>query len=224
MTYLLLLAMSIAWGQSPSTGGTAAAESPVPSATPWITGNVDIGFRWMTNVVGSYPEYRSTVNLGAGPRLFGADMTIKDPRKRLFDYIRLRGYNWGDPYDTAHIDVRKLGIYDFNFDYRSIVYFNTVPSYANPQAPGGIDEQSFDVLRRTMTFDLTLRPGKHIVPYFGFWRNSGHGHGLNTWVQSFNNEFVVPVFLRDGHQQLPRGRPAGIQSCARDIGRGRHNL
>ena len=205
MTYLLLLAMSIAWGQSPSTGGTAAAESPVPSATPWITGNVDIGFRWMTNVVGSYPEYRSTVNLGAGPRLFGADMTIKDPRKRLFDYIRLRGYNWGDPYDTAHIDVRKLGIYDFNFDYRSIVYFNTVPSYANPQAPGGIDEQSFDVLRRTMTFDLTLRPGKHIVPYFGFWRNSGHGHGLNTWVQSFNNEFVVPVFLRDGTSNYHAG-------------------
>ena len=196
---LLLLTLSIGFGQTPP------AESPVPTTTPWLTGNVDIGFRWMTNVVGSYPEYRSTVNLGEGPRLFGADLTITDPKKRLFDTIHLRGYSWGDPYDTAHIDARKAGVYSFNFDYRSIVYFNSVPSFANPFAPSGIDEQSFDVLRRTMTFDLTIRPGKHIVPYFGFWRNSGHGHGIDTWVQDFNDEFEVPVLMRDSTNNYHAG-------------------
>ena len=137
-------------GSQPAQTPTApAAESPAPPSTPWLTGSLDFGDRWTTNVYGSYPEYRSTVNLGAGPRLFGLDVTIADPDKRLFDTVNVRAYNWGDPYDTAHIDARKLGIYDFSFDYRSMVYFNDVPSFANPFAPEGSNQQSFDVLQRT---------------------------------------------------------------------------
>lgn len=176
----------------------AAAESPVPPTASWITGSIDFGYRWAGDVGGSYPEYRTVVNLGAGPRLFGLDLSIVDPKKRLFDRVNVRAYNWGDPYNSAHIDASKLGIYDFSFDYRSIVYFNAVPSYANPAAPAGIDEQSFDVLRRTASFDLTLLPGKHIVPYFGFFRNTGHGNGIQTWVQDANDEFAVPIYYHDG--------------------------
>jgi len=175
----------------------APAESPAPAAAEWLTGSLDFGYRWAGNVGGSYPEYRSVVNLGAGPRLFGLDVSIVDPKKRLFDRIDVRAYNWGDPYDTAHVDARKRAIYDFSFDYRSIVYFDAVPSFGNPAAPAGFNEQSFDVLRRTASFDLTLLPGKHIVPYLGYWRNSGHGHGENTWVQDQNDEFTVPIYYRD---------------------------
>ena len=191
----------------------AAAESPAPASANWLTGSIDFGYRFMTNVAGSYPEYRSVVNLGDGPRLIGLNLTVTDPKKRLFDTVNVRAYNWGDPYDTAHIDARKLGIYDFSFDYRSIVYFDAVPSYANPFAPGGINEQSFDVLRRTASFDLTLLPGKRVVPYLGYWHNSGHGNGIDTWVQDANNEFAVPIYYRDATNNYRGGVRLETSRC-----------
>ena len=187
----MMLAMALAAAaQSP-------AESPAPANLQWITGSIDLGYRVAMNVGGSYPEYRSVVNLGAGFRLLGLDTTVTDPKRRLFDTLTIRAYNFGDPYDTAHLDARKQGVYEFSFDYRSMVYFDAVPSFANPAAPAGVNEQSFDVLRRNAGFDLTLRPGKHIVPYLGYWHNSGHGNGLDTWVQDANDEFAVPIYYRD---------------------------
>jgi len=180
--------------------GVATPTSPEPprSWTDWFAGSVDIGYRFLTNVDGSYPEYRSTINLGEGPRLFGTDITIQDPKKRLFDRVEVRGYNWGDPYNTAHVSATKLGIYDFNFDYRSIVYFNAVPSFSNPFAPGGFDQQSFDVLRRNVSFDLDVLPRGHIIPYLAYERNSGHGPGIDTWVDGPANQYPVPIYMRDG--------------------------
>ena len=35
------------------------------------------------------------------------------------------------------------------------------------------------------------------MPYFAFDRNSGYGHGVDEWVQDSNDEFAVPVLLRD---------------------------
>jgi len=68
------------------------------------------------------------VNLGEGPKLTGLDFTILDPKKRLFDRLDARANGWGgDPYSTAHVDARKLGIYDFSFDYRNIAYFTPCP-------------------------------------------------------------------------------------------------
>ena len=73
------------------------------------------------------------VNLGQGPRLLGLDFTIVDPKKRLFDRLEVRANNWGgDPYNTVHVNASKQGIYDFNFDYRDIAYFNLLPSFADP--------------------------------------------------------------------------------------------
>jgi hypothetical protein len=183
---------------APTQTGTAASPAPARSWIDWFAGSLDLGYRFLTDVRGSYLEYRSTVNLGEGPRLLGIDLTIQDPKKRLFDRLEARGYNWGDPYDTAQVSASKLGVYNFNFDYRSIVYFNAVPSFANPSAPGGFDEQSFDVLRRTASFSLDILPGGHIIPYLAYDRNSGHGHGLDTWAQDASNEYVVPIYMRDG--------------------------
>jgi hypothetical protein len=174
-------------------------ESPAPAAAnEWFTGSFDLGYRWVTDVRGNFQSYRSVVNLGEGPKLTGLDFTIQDPKKRLFDRLDARAYGWGgDPYNTAHVDARKLGIYDFSFDYRNIAYFNALPSFSNPLAPAGFDEQSFDTHRRNTSFSLDLRPGKLIVPYLAFDRNSGYGHGIDTWVQDSNDEFAVPTLLRD---------------------------
>jgi hypothetical protein len=176
----------------------SAAPSPAPSGEEWFTGSVDFGYRWLTGVNGSFPEYRSVVNLGQGLKLNGLDFTITDPKKRLFDRLDASAYGWGgDPYNTARLNAHKQGVYEFTFDYRNMAYFNAVPSYANPLAPAGFDEQALDTHRRSMNLGLELRPGKRIVPYLVFDRNSGYGHGVDEWVQDSNDEFAVPTLLRD---------------------------
>ena len=101
------------------------AASPAPSTEQWFTGSFDFGYRWVDDVRGSFPTYRSVVNLGEGPKLTGLDFTITDPKNRLFDRIDARANAWGgDPYNTAHVKSRKRGIYDLTVDYRNIAYFN----------------------------------------------------------------------------------------------------
>jgi hypothetical protein len=176
----------------------APAENPAPSTDQWFTGSVDFGYRYQANLKGDVDMYRSIVNLGQGPKLTGLDFTIIDPKKRLFDRLDARAYGWGgDPYTTAHVDARKSGIYDLTFDYRNMAYFNSIPSFANPSAPAGFDEQSLDVHRRNLSADLELLPGKNIIPYLVFERNSGYGHGITDWVPDETDEFAVPTLLRD---------------------------
>ena len=159
---------------------------------------MDVGYRWVSGISGNFAEYRSVVDLAPGPRLFGLDFTITDPKKRLFDRLDVRTYGWGgEPYTTGHLDARKQGIYDFTFDYRNIAYFNAVPSYANPFAPAGFDDQSFNERRRNYTLSLDLFPGKQIIPYLVFDRNSGYGNDVEMWVQNGNDEFPVSSLLRD---------------------------
>lgn len=173
-------------------------QSPAPSGEQWFTGSVDFGYRWVSDIRGNDSEYRSVLNLGQGPKLTALDFTITDPKHRLFDRLDASAYAWGgDPYNTAHLDARKQGDYDFVFDYRNIAYFDAVPSYANPIAPGGFNEQSFDTHRRSMTVGLDLRPGKRIIPYLVFDRNSGYGNGVDEFVQDSNDEFPVATLLRD---------------------------
>ncbi|HLK50513.1 MAG TPA: hypothetical protein VKT49_20375 [Bryobacteraceae bacterium] len=191
---------------SKTAGATSApAENPVPATEPWLTGNLDLGFRWLTGPQGSEAAYRSIIDLDQGPRLFGVDFTIKDPKKRLFDRIDARGYAWGDPYNTAHVEVRKAAVYDFNFDYRNIWYFNALPSFANPLAPNGFDEQSFDVRRRMLNASLELRPGKRIIPYLDFAHSSEFGHGMATWLQDASDEFAVPILPRESTRNYRAG-------------------
>ena len=174
------------------------AAPPAPSTEQWFNGSVDFGYRWVTNVGGNFQEYRSVVNLGEGPKLIGLEFTIQNPKKVLFDRLAARAYGWGgDPYNTAHLDVSKHALYELSADYRNIAYFNAVPTFANPFLPNGFNEQSFDTHRRMAKVDLTLFPGKHLVPYLSFDRNAGYGHGVTTWVQDENDEFAIPTLLRD---------------------------
>lgn len=183
------------------------AESPVPSAEQWLSGSVDFGYRWLTDLQGNGGVFRSIVNLGEGPRLTGLDITLQDPKKRLFDRIDVRGNSWGgDPYNTAHINARKRGIYDFRFDYRNIAYFNFLPSYANPFLPQGVltTERAFDSWRRMSSFELDLMPGQRIVPYFAYQRNSGRGRGITNFVMD-GNEYAVPMTLNDATDNIRAG-------------------
>src|ERR1051326_734182 len=47
----------------------AEEKSPVPSGEQWFSGSFDAGYRWVPDIRGSIPTYRTIVNLGEGPKL-----------------------------------------------------------------------------------------------------------------------------------------------------------
>ncbi len=179
-----------------------AAQEPGPkpdTSESRLTGFVDLGYRWRTDIGGSANTYRSIVNLGSGPKLIGTEFTLADPKTRAFDRINVRAYNWGDdPYSTLHLDANKAKLYDFTADYRNIAYFNNLPSFADPLLSRGIilNERSLDIHRRSGSFQLNVRPGSWFVPYVAYERDSGFGNGVTTFVGDAN-EYAVPNRLRD---------------------------
>ncbi len=201
----LLLALPLAAQEKPPAAQeTAPAAQEAPAVAPatqpeaTFTGTVDVGYQWRSNVGGSMDTYRSVVNLGSGPKLMGLDLSFESATKRWFDRINVRGYNWGDPYNTAHVDASRHGWYNFSFDYRNIAYFNFLPSYADPTIGNGIflDQRSFDTHRRMLDFELELMPGKWIVPYLGYSHDSGFGRGITDFT-SDANEYPVADKPRD---------------------------
>ena len=174
------------------------AESPVPATESWLTGSIDLGYRWRTDVGGSIEAYRSIVNLGSGPKLLGLDLTLIAP-KHGFDQLHVRASSWGDdPYSTFHLDARKAKLYSFSADYRDFAYFNILPSFADPLLARGItlNEQAFETHKHFANFNLEFLPGNWIIPYVAFDRVSSSGTGTSVFVAS-GNEYPVPNTLRD---------------------------
>jgi hypothetical protein len=216
----LLLALVPAFAQdqtsspaAPSPATTTAAPAPPPppaaSAPELFSGTVDFGYRFRTDVAGSLDTYRSVVNLGSGPKLFGVDLTYTGPRQKFFDRLTVSGIGWGgDPYTTARVEAFKERRYRLTFDYRNIIFFDALPSFANPFGGQGIylNQRSYDSHRRLADFSLEGRPGSRLVPYFEFSRNSEHGNGMTDFV-SDANEYPVANFL-DSHTDSYR---AGVR-------------
>lgn len=176
----------------------ASAESPNPSPERNLSVTFDTGYRFVSKIGGDPNTYRSVVNLGEGPKLFGAEATIVDPGHRIFDRLSINAHSWGgDPYNTLRVQAERTGIYRFTGDYRNIQYFNFLPSWANPNAPQTlISERAYDARRRYSNFDLELMPGRWIVPYFSFMRDQGSGRGITPYVAN-GNEYPAAMLLDD---------------------------
>jgi hypothetical protein len=201
---LVILALLPLAAQTPPAESPATVESPVPVENQ-LTGSLELGYRW-TDVAGSLISYRSIVDLGSGPKLLRTEFGFENPKRRLFDRVDVRAYNWGDdPYSTLNIAARKQRVYDFSADYRNTAYFNFLPSFGNPQLGRGVllSQRSFDIRRRTANFRLDLLPGKWIVPYLAYERSSGSGRAITTFV-SDANEYPVPSRVND-HMNNYRG-------------------
>ncbi len=177
-----------------------AAESPVPSDQTWLTGYIDLGYRWVTGVGGSFDTYRSVVDLGSGPKMLGTDFTVTDPKHRYFDTINVRAFNWGDdPYSTFHLDAKKAKLYDFSVDYRNIVYYSNLPAFADPLMDiNGVvlNEQSLDTRQKMSSAQFDVWPGRWIVPYLAFDHDADTGSGIATFV-SGGNEYPVASLVRN---------------------------
>ena len=155
----------------------------------WLTGFVEVGYRWRTGVEGSINTYRSIVNLNPGLMLLGSEFTLRDRKRRFFDRIDVRAYDWGhDPYSTLHVNVFKENAYQLITDYRSFSLFDNVPSFADPYITSGtmIDEQSFDMRRRIGNVLLEIKPGTWLVPYLAWDHDSGTGDGVTSFVAGLN--------------------------------------
>ena len=137
------------------------------------------------------------MDLGEGPKLFGADATIIDPNHRFFDRLDLHLTTIGDdPYQTAKVEVWKRNVYRLTVDWRDIAYFNYLPSFANPFRGIGsiLDENSFDTHLHNTDVRLDLFPGSRFVPYLAFGHNSQGGSGITSFAASQNNYPVATLY------------------------------
>ncbi|MBI4873357.1 MAG: hypothetical protein HY822_01850 [Acidobacteria bacterium] len=174
-------------------------EEAKPAGEKNVSGSVEFGYRWVSEVRGSREAYRSLVDLEKGPRVFGADFTLLDPSSRLFDRIDLTSAGWGgEPHSSLHAGARKLGVYRLTADYSNLAYYNFLPSFANPGLAGGslLNQRAFDTNRRYTNVDLDLMPGRRIIPYLGYTHDSGSGTGVTPFVAD-GNEYPVWNRLRD---------------------------
>ncbi len=73
-----------------------------------------------------------------------------------------------------------------------------LPSFADPTIAQGVllNQQSFDIRRRMFDTRLDLFPGRRIIPYLAYSRDSGSGTGI-TDFQTTNDEFAVADIMRD---------------------------
>jgi hypothetical protein len=173
-----------------------AQETPAAS-TQWISGTVDAGVRWSSDLQGSRDAYRSVVNLGEGPKLFGVDLTLRQSSRRFFDKITVRADSWGgEPYTTLRVDGEKEGVYRFSTNYRNVAYVNALPSFADPTLNRGVilNQQSFNIRRRLVDSELLLFPTKRIIPFFGYSRDWGSGNGVTDFVSDVNEYPVGTTF------------------------------
>lgn len=179
----------------------AATAAPAPPAVEQnFSGSIEFGYRFIPNINGSFNTYRSVVNLGEGPKLFGADATILDPKRRLFDRLDLHLTSIGDdPYEAAKLDVSKRNLYRLTVDWRNIAYFNYLPSFANVFRSVGslLDANSFDTRIHNTDVRLDILPGSRIVPYVAYARNSQDGRGITSFALGASNEYPVATLYSD---------------------------
>jgi hypothetical protein len=196
----------------------AAAATPAPAAVPApvappenLTGYIDFGYRFIPNSNGDVNVYRSIVNLGQGPKLFGADITYRPAKgseaSKLFDRLDISATSWGgEPYNSARVYATRAGIYDFTFNYRKMDYFNNLPSFANPGfAAGAVNSQNaMDTERRLFDAQLDLFPNSKFAPFIAFSRDAGDGPGLTNFT-NISDEFTSNTIFNDAEDMFRAG-------------------
>lgn len=192
---------------TPSTATTSQSEA--------LAGYIDFGYRWRVSQNGSEAMYRTLVNLGQGPKFFGAHLVWKSPRPNLWDRFQFDSTGWGgEPYSNARVDIERAGVYDLGLQYRQQNYFSQVPSFANPLlVPFNytLSQNGDDFKRRMADLDFTLFPNRRFSPFFSYSRTGRDGPGYWPWIGP-SNEYLASTNFDDStnlyrggvHISLPR--------------------
>ena len=191
----LLFILQLTFVNAQTTQDPGATTQPAAKTGNEITGTVDVCYRWIAGFEGNKSMYRSVVNLGQGPKLLNFNINMNDTQgtNPYVDRLSISASSWGgDPYNTARVFAEKYDAYQVSFDYRNVLYFNFIPSYANPLLSSGVllGEHSSDITRRTIDLNVTLFPQSRIIPSFGFSRATGTGPGITTFTAD-NNEYAI---------------------------------
>jgi hypothetical protein len=190
----------------------AAAPAPAPAAAPEaITGFLDFGYRFIPSSNGNVDVYRSIVNLGQGPKLFGGDITYRPIKgseaAKLFDRLEISATSWGgEPYNSARVSMDRSGVYDFSFNYRKMDYFNNLPNFANPELSTGstISQNARDTERRLFDAQLDLFPNSKWAPFIAWSRDAGDGPGLTNFTNVYD-EFTSNTLFNDAEDMFRAG-------------------
>ena len=152
------------------------APSPAPDEEVERTGGYTIsnsfegGYRFAT-VGGDHDAYRASVNYGNGFRLFRGELRIDslDGRGRFFDEFRFQTFGAGDdPYQSHTVQLRKNGLYRYDFQYSITDYWNRLPALWSGEH--GLRTQRF-----LQSHDLTLFPESRFEIWLGYDRNALEG-------------------------------------------------
>lgn len=171
-----------------------------------LDGELDIRYRFTGDLKGNEGVYRSVVNLGEGPRLFGGRLRYSSPGSKTLDLLEVSATGWGgDPWVSTRVDGRRNGIYEFSVDYRNVAYFNNLPAFANPLLGQGVlfSQRAYDTKLRQIDGELRLFPSARFSPYFAFGRGMQNGSGITGFVTEGNNYPVGSLF--DSAQNVYRG-------------------
>ena len=181
-------------------------QQPKPAAAPSTPGegfkfglyeghsDIEVGYRWVSDIAGNSDMYRSMVNLGEGPKLLRSNISLRSKiGTGLFDSLDMSMNSWGgDPYNTFHLSLGRTDLYDFRADYRNYSYYNFIPTYANPLLTKGkfFGQHSLDTSYRSTDLELKLFPNSKVRPYVAYSRSSSFGPGFTTYRVD-GNEFLL---------------------------------
>ncbi|MBI4483164.1 MAG: hypothetical protein HY652_09760 [Acidobacteria bacterium] len=217
---------SVVWGNGlsqrgetdPQAGDEQQQVSQPAQATPagervWgpftVSTQIEAGFRWRDHAGGSREMYRSQVNLGRGPKLFSSSLNLASPPESGYPWDRLRFTfdNWGgEPYNVGRLSLTKNRVYEFDFNYQNIQYFNFIPTFSNPLLDQGVflSQHSFDISRRLIHANLELWPNATVHPYLAYSRSRGEGP-VRTTFDAEGDEFVLGANVRDSMDEYRGG-------------------
>ena len=188
---LLVPAVPLLWAQE---GGAPSTQEGLRLGRMIAQSELEFGWRQLF-LGGSRDLYHSQINLDEGLRLLGLSFTSRYPENTgsLFDLLTYGMTSWGgDPYNAARLRVEKRGLYRFDFGYSRIVYYNFLPTFANPLLGRGqqLGQHSRDAARRRSEYRLTLFPDADFRLHFGYERNTQFGFALTTFPIGLD-EFVL---------------------------------
>ena len=188
--------------QEKSTQAPAAPAAPAPAPTEGFRwgvwdghSEVEVGYRWVSDIAGNSDMYRSMINLGDGIKLLRSNLSLRSNygSSGLFDRLDLVVDSWGgDPYSILRMNLGRSDLYEFRADYRNLNYYNYIPTFSNPLLASGnlLGQHSLNVTNRMVDLELKLFPNGKVRPYAGYSRNSGDGPGFTTYGVT-GNEFLL---------------------------------
>lgn len=159
-----------------------------------LKGKFLFGYRFV-DTSGTVERYKQDINLDDGLRLFNFSLQItpNETLKNLFDRIDVNMYNFGgDPYETFHLAIQKIGAYKFQYNRRKSNYF-----YADQHKIAGGEPYNpftfnFDRTMDSMFFKITVH--KNVDVYANFDRYGKMGNSTLTLdINRIEFEFDKPI-------------------------------